>query len=240
GSGSAKGCSCRGCARVPPELDFRRQYSFTTSKCPSETLRKSRVFLRPVASPPLVSRERALPGDGRPGGSLRDPRLAGRRGHGSGLQGQGPAPVPRGGAQGPPSRLRKGPGARASLRGRGPGRLAPHPPQHRGGLRHRRRRRRALHHLGAAPGPDPPRPPRQGAAARAQGDRYAIQILRGPPAAHEKGIVHRDLKPENLFVTKDGLVKILDFGIAKLGSHGDERAGTDVETLSPTGTSPGT
>src|SRR4030095_6007484 len=69
---------------------------------------------------------------------------------------------------------------------------------------------------------------------------YGVQIARGLAAAHEKGIVHRDLKPENLFLTKDGLVKILDFGIAKLGRPGEERAGTDVETLSPTGTNPGT
>ena len=80
----------------------------------------------------------------------------------------------------------------------------------------------------SAPGPIP----------RPEATDIAVQVCTGLQAAHEKGIVHRDVKPGNIFLTRQGPVKILDFGVAKLVAAGDAGGETDAEEGAVTGVSP--
>jgi hypothetical protein len=69
---------------------------------------------------------------------------------------------------------------------------------------------------------------------------FGVHIVRGIAAAHERGIIHRDLKPENIFITKDSVVKILDFGLAKAAQAPTAPAETQLAADTTPGTVLGT
>jgi len=75
----------------------------------------------------------------------------------------------------------------------------------------------------------------QGEIAVRKAVEIGLQTALGLAAAHDRGIVHRDLKPENLFITRDGVVKILDFGLAKIVASTKSESGAQTTTSTDPG-----
>jgi eukaryotic-like serine/threonine-protein kinase len=76
--------------------------------------------------------------------------------------------------------------------------------------------------------------PLRGPVSAPEAVRQAIQIARAIEAAHDRGILHRDLKPTNILIARDGMVKLLDFGVAKLLTSNVEDAGDRADTVAKT------